>query len=66
MTATPPPAVGRAVDRGAPGRTEALPGGTCGPCRGEQVPVPASNRGIPVCGLRDRMAEVRAAMVPRT
>lgn len=51
---------------GAPGRAEALPGGTCGPCRGEQVPVPASSRGIPVYGVRDRMAEVRAAMVPRT
>ncbi|WP_405892813.1 hypothetical protein OG612_22180 [Streptomyces sp. NBC_01527] len=69
--AAPPtlPAVLRVLECtkcGAPGRGEALPGGTCGPCRGEQVPVPASSRGIPVGGVRDRMAEVRAAMVPRT
>ncbi|MET7859222.1 hypothetical protein ABZS81_18735 [Streptomyces sp. NPDC005318] len=50
---------------GAPGRAEALPGGECGPCRGEQVPVPAGSRGIPSGQVRDRMAEVRAAMAAR-
>ncbi|WP_411089918.1 hypothetical protein [Streptomyces sp. 061-3] len=50
---------------GAPGRAETLPGGECGPCRGEPTSVPAGSRGIPADGVRDRMAEVRAAMVPR-
>lgn len=50
---------------GAPGRAEALPGGECGLCRGEQVPVPPGSRGIPAGEVRGRMAEVRAAMGPR-
>ncbi|WP_037853864.1 hypothetical protein [Streptomyces sp. NRRL S-1824] len=49
---------------GTPGRAETLPGGECGPCRGEQTSVPASSRGIPADGVRGRMAEVRAAMAP--
>ncbi|MDF6044015.1 hypothetical protein LRD69_18125 [Streptomyces sp. JH14] len=50
---------------GAPGRAEALPGGECGLCRGEHVPVPSGSRGIPAGEVRGRMAQVRAAMGPR-
>ncbi|ATL28680.1 hypothetical protein KY5_3662 [Streptomyces formicae] len=44
---------------GAPGRAEALPGGTCGPCRGE----PGPGRGVPLRpdAVRAHATAVRAA-----
>ncbi|MGW2481248.1 hypothetical protein ACWCWQ_15660 [Streptomyces sp. NPDC001571] len=52
------------VKCGAPGRAEALPGGACGPCRGEPAPRPA---GPPLASERVRAhaAEARAAAAGR-
>ncbi|MFG2721381.1 hypothetical protein ACGFW5_24245 [Streptomyces sp. NPDC048416] len=46
---------------GAPGRPEALPGGECGPCRGEPDPRPPSTAPLPSAQVRDHAAEARAA-----
>ncbi|MFD6279335.1 hypothetical protein ACFWFI_27775 [Streptomyces sp. NPDC060209] len=51
----------------APGSPEALPGGLCGGCRGEGTSVPAPPPGtVPTDGVRERMATVRAGLVPRS
>ncbi|WP_413753032.1 hypothetical protein NRF20_20465 [Streptomyces sp. R-74717] len=51
----------------APGSTEALIGGRCGPCRGNPVEVSTGPAGtVPATGVRNRMNEVRAAMTPRS
>ncbi|MGW0907053.1 hypothetical protein [Streptomyces sp. NPDC002853] len=45
---------------GTPGRPEALPGGTCGPCRGESGPArPATH--LPPAAVRAHAAAARAA-----
>lgn len=50
----------------APGSPEALRGGRCGPCRDEPVDAPAGPPGaVPTTGVHDRMATVRAGLVPR-
>ncbi|MFE4454611.1 hypothetical protein [Streptomyces sp. NPDC056796] len=50
----------------APGSPEALRGGLCGPCRGEGAHLPPPPPGsVPTDGVRERMATVRAALVPR-
>ncbi|MGW0711390.1 hypothetical protein ACWD4G_36450 [Streptomyces sp. NPDC002643] len=48
----------------APGRPEALPGGTCGPCRGEPTP-PRPKAPVPAPSIHARAAEIRAAMSQR-
>lgn len=48
---------------GLPGRPEALPGGTCGTCRGETPPRPASP--LPASAIHSRAADIRAAMSRR-
>ncbi|MEV0786247.1 hypothetical protein AB0I52_25475 [Streptomyces sp. NPDC050423] len=54
----------------APGSPEAMPGGLCGTCRGNPDPAPTAPTGpadaVPVHGVRARMSEVRAGLVPRT
>ncbi|MFE9536835.1 hypothetical protein [Streptomyces sp. NPDC006691] len=67
----PPPPPTRPVLRilecarcGAPGRAEALPGGVCGPCRGEPEPRP-SGPPLPSERVRAHAAEARAAAVAR-
>ncbi|WP_069171350.1 hypothetical protein [Streptomyces griseus] len=50
----------------APGSSEALRGGLCGPCRGEVDTPPTGPPGaVPTGGVRERMASVRAGLVPR-
>jgi hypothetical protein len=48
---------------GVPGRAEALPGGTCGTCRGETLPCPASP--LPASAIHSRAAGIRAEMSRR-
>ncbi|GAA2426236.1 hypothetical protein GCM10010388_12190 [Streptomyces mauvecolor] len=48
------------VKCGAPGRPEALPGGECGPCRGEPEPRPTVST-LPSEKVRAHAAEARAA-----
>ncbi|GAA1939606.1 hypothetical protein GCM10009837_77240 [Streptomyces durmitorensis] len=45
---------------GAPGRPEALPGGTCGPCRGEPGP-PRAAAPLPPTAVHSHAAAARAA-----
>lgn len=50
----------------APGSPEALRGGLCSACRDEAVGTPAGPPGaVPTTGVRERMAAVRAGLVPR-
>lgn len=46
---------------GAPGRPEALPGGTCGPCRGEPVPAERAAAGLSPAAVRAHASAARAA-----
>ncbi|WP_420823725.1 hypothetical protein [Streptomyces torulosus] len=46
---------------GTPGAPEALPGGTCGACRGERAPSP-HKAPLPAASVHARAAEIRAAM----
>ncbi|WP_329223886.1 hypothetical protein OG352_19345 [Streptomyces sp. NBC_01485] len=46
---------------GIPGRTEALPGGFCGACRGEHAPA-SSDAPLPASAIRAHAAGIRAAM----
>ncbi|WP_150134438.1 hypothetical protein [Streptomyces hyaluromycini] len=48
----------------APGRPEALPGGTCGACRGERAPS-GPNTPLSPSEVRSRVAEIRGAMNER-
>ncbi|OKJ31301.1 MULTISPECIES: hypothetical protein [unclassified Streptomyces] len=52
----------------APGPAEALIGGRCGPCRGTVgKTAPTGPLGaVPPSHVRDRMSEVRAALIPRS
>ncbi|MFE4214761.1 hypothetical protein [Streptomyces sp. NPDC056844] len=51
----------------APGSPEALAGGLCGPCRGEALNAPTGPPGaVPTGGVQERMASVRAGLVPRS
>ncbi|MFF3299039.1 hypothetical protein [Streptomyces sp. NPDC002908] len=51
----------------APGSPEALAGGLCAGCRGEAAHEPAGPHGaVPTDGVRERMASVRAGLVPRS
>ncbi|MFJ8858652.1 hypothetical protein ACIRD8_09465 [Streptomyces sp. NPDC102451] len=51
----------------APGSPEALAGGLCAPCRGEADPAVAGPPGaVPTGGVQERMASVRAGLVPRS
>ncbi|MFD9234404.1 hypothetical protein ACFWB3_03875 [[Kitasatospora] papulosa] len=51
----------------APGSADALRGGLCGICRGESTGIAARPPGtVPTDGVRDRMATVRAGLVPRS
>ncbi|MGW0822067.1 hypothetical protein [Streptomyces sp. NPDC002845] len=47
-----------------PGRPEALPGGRCGPCRGETEP-PRPTAPLSAGAVRTHAAEIRAAMADR-
>jgi hypothetical protein len=60
----PPLRVLECAKCGTPGRPEALPGGICGPCRGEAEP---SRPAAPVAlsAVRTHAAEIRAAMANR-
>ncbi|MEU8702098.1 hypothetical protein AB0C61_31420 [Streptomyces sp. NPDC048680] len=51
----------------APGSPEAMPGGLCGTCRGnpDQAAPTGPAGAVPVQGVRARMSEVRAGLVPR-
>lgn len=50
----------------APGSPEALAGGLCASCRGEAAPAPSGPPGtVPTDAVRERMASVRAGLVPR-
>ncbi|MFB4422847.1 hypothetical protein C5F59_017325 [Streptomyces sp. QL37] len=50
----------------APGSPEALAGGLCAPCRGEAAQGPAGPPGaVPTDDVRQRVAAVRAGLVPR-
>ncbi|MFD3575233.1 hypothetical protein [Streptomyces sp. NPDC058644] len=49
---------------GTPGRPEALPGGVCGPCRGEPAP-PRTAALLPPAAVHSHAAAVRAARSPR-
>ncbi|MEU0299073.1 hypothetical protein ABZ252_06320 [Streptomyces sp. NPDC006175] len=50
----------------APGSPEALAGGLCAPCRGEATQGPAGPPGaVPTDDVRQRIAAVRAGLVPR-
>ncbi|MEV0557574.1 hypothetical protein AB0I27_29460 [Streptomyces sp. NPDC050597] len=49
---------------GTPGRPEALPGGVCGPCRGEAGPTPASTP-LTASAVRTHAADIRTAMANR-
>lgn len=49
---------------GMPGRPEALPGGSCGACRGERAPA-HSNAPLRASTVHTRAAEIRAAMDQR-
>jgi hypothetical protein len=63
-TPRPPLRVLECAKCGAPGRPEALPGGTCGPCRGEAEPRrPAAP--VASSAVRTRVADIRAAMADR-
>lgn len=46
---------------GTPGRPEALPGGVCGPCRGEPAP-PRAATPLPPAAVRTHAAAARAAV----
>ncbi|MFE7761143.1 hypothetical protein [Streptomyces sp. NPDC057438] len=46
----------------APGRPEALPGGVCGPCRGERTPARRPDALVSSSTVHTRAAEIRAAM----
>ncbi|MFG2588280.1 hypothetical protein [Streptomyces sp. NPDC048438] len=51
----------------APGSPEALAGGLCAPCRGEAAHVPTGPPGaVSTGGVQERMASVRAGLVPRS
>ncbi|WP_405693101.1 MULTISPECIES: hypothetical protein [unclassified Streptomyces] len=51
----------------APGSPEALTDGLCATCRGEASPAPGGPPGaVPTDGVRERIAQVRAGLVPRT
>ncbi|GGY56776.1 hypothetical protein [Streptomyces xanthochromogenes] len=50
---------------GTPGRAEALPGGVCGPCRGEPEPRPPGEA-LSSERVRAHAAEARAAAIRRT
>ncbi|MGI5369164.1 hypothetical protein [Streptomyces iakyrus] len=60
----PPLRVLECANCGSPGRPETLPGGRCSACRGERAPAqpPAP---LPALTIRDRAAEIRAAMSQR-
>ncbi|MGW6315140.1 hypothetical protein [Streptomyces sp. NPDC055099] len=47
---------------GTPGRPEALPGGVCGPCRGEPAP-PRTAAPLPPTAVRNHAAAARAATI---
>ncbi|MFI6282195.1 hypothetical protein [Streptomyces sp. NPDC050988] len=65
---TPPPRpplrVLECAKCGTPGRPEALPGGICGPCRGEAVP-PGPSVPLTATAVHAHAAAARAAMVDR-
>ncbi|GAA2968732.1 MULTISPECIES: hypothetical protein [Streptomyces] len=51
----------------APGSPEALRDGRCRACRGERADTPAGPPGaVPVTGVQERVAAVRAGLVPRS
>ncbi|GGK73580.1 hypothetical protein [Streptomyces flaveus] len=62
--ARPPLRVLECAKCGAPGRPEALPGGVCGPCRGETAP-PQPSMPLTSTAVHAHAAAARAAMVDR-
>ncbi|MFD3379951.1 MULTISPECIES: hypothetical protein [unclassified Streptomyces] len=60
----PPLRVLECAKCGAPGRPEALPGGICGPCRGEAAP-PGPSLPLTSTAVHAHAAAARAAMVDR-
>ncbi|MDQ1027308.1 hypothetical protein QF035_004890 [Streptomyces umbrinus] len=60
----PPLRVLECAKCGTPGRPEALPGGICGPCRGEAVP-PGPSVPLTSTAVHAHAAAARAAMVDR-
>ncbi|WP_435851690.1 hypothetical protein [Streptomyces umbrinus] len=60
----PPLRVLECAKCGTPGRPEALPGGTCGRCRGEAGPTPDSTP-LTASAVRTHAADIRAAMANR-
>ncbi|WP_328845287.1 hypothetical protein [Streptomyces sp. NBC_00258] len=60
----PPLRVLECAKCGTPGRPEALPGGVCGPCRGETGPTPASTP-LTASAVRTHAADIRTAMANR-
>ncbi|MDQ0950672.1 hypothetical protein QFZ24_004595 [Streptomyces phaeochromogenes] len=60
----PPLRVLECAKCGTPGRPEALPGGVCGPCRGEAGPTPASTP-LTASAVRTHAADIRTAMANR-
>ncbi|GGN60975.1 hypothetical protein GCM10011579_026750 [Streptomyces albiflavescens] len=63
-TLRPPLRVLECTKCGTPGRPEALPGGVCGPCRGEAAP-PRPSGPLPTSAVHAHAAAARAAMVDR-
>ncbi|MEU9284097.1 hypothetical protein AB0D57_05065 [Streptomyces sp. NPDC048275] len=59
----PPLRVLECAKCGVPGRPETLPGGVCGPCRGEPAPRPSAP--LTSSAVRTHAAAARAAMVDR-
>ncbi|MER5225741.1 hypothetical protein ABT032_36280 [Streptomyces flaveus] len=62
--ARPPLRVLECAKCGAPGRPEALPGGVCGPCRGETAP-PQPSMPLTSTAVHAHAAAARTAMVDR-
>ncbi|MGI5195993.1 hypothetical protein ACQEVY_20450 [Streptomyces sp. CA-288835] len=62
--ARPPLRVLECAKCGTPGRPEALPGGICGPCRGEAAP-PCPSMPLTSTAVHAHAAAARAAMVDR-
>ncbi|MGW3420615.1 hypothetical protein [Streptomyces phaeochromogenes] len=60
----PPLRVLECAKCGTPGRPEALPGGICGPCRGEAGPAPDSTP-LTASAVRTHAADIRTAMANR-
>ncbi|MCZ4510733.1 hypothetical protein O3Q52_21580 [Streptomyces sp. ActVer] len=60
----PPLRVLECAKCGTPGRPEALPGGICGPCRGEAGPTPDSTP-LTASAVRTHAADIRATMANR-